>query len=372
MNFTKTQQQAIDHAKGNLQLIACAGSGKTEVVARRIANLLKPKKARPGNIVAFTFTDKAAAELKERIYDRCHEILGDVTGLAEMYVGTIHGFCLDLLMTEVPHYLKFEVLNAVQQSLFIDRHSTTSGLTTCDDLVGNALKRYRDTGIYGQALSILREADIVEAKLKGNTLLDGLEAYEGLLDERGYFDYSGILKAAVDVLVNHEDVRKRLGERIKHVIVDEYQDVNPIQEAIVWSLCDLGADVCVVGDDDQTIYQWRGSNVQNILTFADRYEKVTPVKLEENFRSSIGVVETARAFIEQNLERLPKAMKPTDAQDFEPGDLVALGFADPSEEARYIAETSKALHGVAVKDGRVGSVVAGGGCCRSAANWATC
>jgi len=93
------------------------------------------------------------------------------------------------------------------------------------------------------------------------------------------------MEAAVEVLNCEEGIRKRLAERIKHVIVDEYQDVNPLQEAIVWSLHELGAKICVVGDDDQTIYQWRGSDVQNILTFESRYPNVTQRRLEENFRS---------------------------------------------------------------------------------------
>src|SRR5262245_2415609 len=122
MNFTPNQLQAIGHHQGNLQLIACAGSGKTEVVARRVASLLRNGLA-PRNIVAFTFTDKAAAELKERIVTRCREELGEIHGMAEMYVGTIHAFCLELLKSEVPKYLKYDVLNEVQQSLFIDRHS---------------------------------------------------------------------------------------------------------------------------------------------------------------------------------------------------------------------------------------------------------
>ena len=103
MEFTQAQTQAIEQSEGNLQLIACAGSGKTEVVARRVVRLLASG-LKPGNIVAFTFTDKAAAELKERITTRCREALGDIPGMAEMYVGTIHGFCLDLLMAEAPQY----------------------------------------------------------------------------------------------------------------------------------------------------------------------------------------------------------------------------------------------------------------------------
>jgi DNA helicase-2/ATP-dependent DNA helicase PcrA len=112
----------------------------------------------------------------------------------------------------------------------------------------------------------------------------------------------------------------------------------------------LGAHICVVGDDDQTIYQWRGSNVQGILRFQKRYVKVTQVKLEENFRSSQGIVETARAFIEQNHERLSKKMQPTNAQDYETGDIVALSFDDPEQEAAYIAQNIQAMRGAVIKD----------------------
>jgi len=169
MKFTASQLKAINHPIENLQLIACAGSGKTEVVARRIAYLLNPKNKGallPRNIVAFTFTEKAAAELKDRILSRVKEAHGDIHGLVEMYVGTIHAFCLDLLMTEVPEYLKYGVLNEVQQILFVNRHSRQSGLTQSTDLKGTSLRRYVDTSRYVTALSVLREDDRVEAKLK--------------------------------------------------------------------------------------------------------------------------------------------------------------------------------------------------------------
>jgi DNA helicase-2/ATP-dependent DNA helicase PcrA len=355
MKLTDRQRQAIEHNGRNLQLIACAGSGKTEVVARRVVHLLTPGREgslAPRNIVAFTFTDKAAAELKERIVARTREALGELPGMAEMFVGTIHAFALELLKSEAPKYLKYEVLNEVQQGLFVDRHSKQSGLTASTDLTGSALRRYRDTAHYIAALSILREADLDEAKLAGCSVLDGLESYRDLLDGRGYLDYSSILDAAVDVLTNETSVRERLAERVRYVIVDEYQDVNPVQEAIVWSLHELGARICVVGDDDQTIYQWRGSDVENILTFDRRYPGVDQIPIEENFRSSDGVVETARPFIEHNKARLAKAMKPTGAQLYEAGDIVALSFTTPAEEAGYIAATAQALRGVAfVEDG---------------------
>src|SRR5262245_47170135 len=165
MILTTAQRRAIEHDRRNLQLIACAGSGKTEVVARRVVHLLNPGKPQsllPRNIIAFTFTDKAAAELKERIITRTRQALGEVTGLAEMFVGTIHAFCLELLKSETPKYLKYDVLNEVQQGLFVDRHSKQSGLTASTDLTGTALKRYRDTKHYIGALSILREAELVD------------------------------------------------------------------------------------------------------------------------------------------------------------------------------------------------------------------
>ena len=356
MNLTESQRQAIEHDGHNLQLIACAGSGKTEVVARRVVHLLTPEKAdslQPGNIIAFTFTEKAAAELKERIVTRTREALGEMTGMAEMFVGTIHAFCLELLKSESPKHLKYEVLNEVQQGLFVDRNSNKSGLTTSTDLSGAALRRYRDTRHYVTAISILREAVRDDTQFNGCSVLSGLETYQHLLDEKSYLDYSSILDEAVTLLTNDIGVRARLADRIKYVIVDEYQDVNPIQEAIVWSLHELGARICVVGDDDQTIYQWRGSDVDNILTFAERYPAVDQIPIEENFRSSDGIVETARLFIEQNAARLQKAMKKTGVQPYETGDIVALSFATPTEEAQHIVTTAQALRGVAfLEDGK--------------------
>jgi DNA helicase-2/ATP-dependent DNA helicase PcrA len=200
MNLTPSQRRAIEHAGRNLQLIACAGSGKTEVVARRVVHLLtpgRPDSLRPANIIAFTFTEKAAAELKERIVTRTREALGDLPGLAEMFVGTIHAFCLELLKSESPKHLKYEVLNEVQQGLFVDRSSSKSGLTTSTDLTGAALKRYKDTAHYVTALSILREAERVDPQLSGCSLLAGLASYERLLEEKSYLDYSSILEEAV-------------------------------------------------------------------------------------------------------------------------------------------------------------------------------
>jgi len=352
-SFTPNQKRAIEHRQGNLQLTACAGSGKTEVLANRVATLLDPKAEPaylPGNIAAFTFTEKAAGELKERIGKRVAERYGALIGMAELYVGTIHGFCLQLLQNEVPEFLKYGVLNEVQQVLLIDRNSRASGLTQTRTLKGEALKRYIDTSRYIQCLSILREAELDQSLLGDTTMAEGLAAYRALLEKKRYFDYTAILEHAVVRLETDPAVRGRIGGRLKHVIVDEYQDVNPIQERLVWALHGLGAQVCVVGDDDQTIYQWRGSDVGQILTFAKRYGEVTEITLAKNFRSSEAIVSVAREFIAQNKVRLPKAMETSDAQPFAKGDVCALAFADDQEEAAWLVKTIAELRGIAFTD----------------------
>lgn len=352
-SFTANQKRAIEHREGNLQLIACAGSGKTEVLANRVAMLLDPKATpahAPRNIAAFTFTEKAAGELKERIGRRVAERYGSLVGMAELYVGTIHGFCLDLLQNEVPEFLKYGVLNEVQQVLLIDRNSRASGLTQTKTLKGEALRRYVDTGRYIQCLSILREAELEQRLLSKTTMAEGLTAYRALLEKKRYFDYTAILEHAVVRLETDPAIRARVGERLKHVIVDEYQDVNPIQERLVWALHDLGARVCVVGDDDQTIYQWRGSDVRQILTFAKRYAPVEQVTLAKNFRSSEAIVSVAREFIAQNKVRLPKAMETSEAQPFDKGDVCAPAFSDDQEEAAWLVKTIAELRGIAFTD----------------------
>lgn len=355
MELTRDQQRAIEGRRANLQLIACAGSGKTEVVARRVAYLLDSRtspKLKPAEIVAFTFTNKAAAELKHRIQQRVSELPNPPLAMADLYIGTIHGYCAKLLQDHVTEYLKFETLNEMQQQLFLQRNSRASGLTETTTLRNRTLLRYgRDTKMYLNALNVLRE-DIVDYEVLDNcSVAEGLIRYEELLGAHSYFDYSAILKAAVEQIEAAGPLADQLQQQIKYVIVDEYQDVNPIQERLVVALHDLGARICIVGDDDQTIYQWRGSDVGNITSFRDRYPRVNRVVLQENFRSSEGVVATARDFISQIETRLPKQMQPASEQQYEAGDITALEFNSPAEEADWIAKQCRGMRGLAFGEG---------------------
>lgn len=348
MQYTDNQKEAIRTLDGNLQIIACAGSGKTQVISQRIANILRDKAGvgvGPANIVAFTFTDKAAGELKDRIHRLCKEQLGTDIGLAEMYVGTIHGFCLDLLQTYQHKYLKYSVLSDVQQRLLIDRHSRESGLSDLTTHDGKPLKRWVDSKLYQKLLSIIREAEVDDAALGNHPIRAALEKYRALLDQKCYLDYSTLLTEAVQSLATDQTLRDKIAERVKYLVVDEYQDVNPLQEVLIKLLHDLGAQVCVVGDDDQTLYQWNGSDIANILGFRDRYPAVAQIAMGENFRSSRGVVDTGRRVAEVNPDRLPKAMQSQQMQTYEQGDLLALQFDSPEEEAVWIVGKIQALRG---------------------------
>ena len=367
MDFTPAQDQAIATVDRNLLIVACAGSGKTEVISRRIAGLLDQPGVEPQHVVAFTFTEKAAGELKERIHSRIKAQHGsDVRGLAEMYIGTMHGYALDLLHSHVPEAFKYNVLNDVQTRLIIDRYSAKSGLTSTHHVVnGEAkpLRRYIHSRLYQQAMSILREDDVDLEGLRAD-VSEGFYKYLTLLSDHRYFDYTGIVHNAV-VLLEAEDgesdsilnLRKHVRDTIRYVVVDEYQDTNPVQERLIRGLTQFGANLCVVGDDDQTIYQWRGSAVTNILTLEDRYKDVERVTLNENFRSSSAIVEFARAFVDRipDDHRLPKRMVAAGHQRFDRGDLLATTFADPDAEAAWIADRIERLRGVPFQDTADGS-----------------
>ena len=353
IEYTISQQEAINYLDGNLQIIACAGSGKTQVISQRIVNILRekiPSGIIPSNIVAFTFTDKAAAELKNRIHKLTREQLGSSFGLAEMYVGTIHGFCLEMLQTYLFRFLKYSVLSEVQQRLLIDRYSNDSGLTDLVTTTGQRLSRWKDSKLYQKVLSIVREAQIDNSYISEHPINTALEKYHAVLDRKRYLDYSRILYEAVIALRVNLELKNKIASRVKYLIVDEYQDVNPLQEELIRQLHELGAQLCVVGDDDQTIYQWNGSNVDNILNFANRYPNVYKIPMAENFRSSKGIVETAKSVVERNTVRLPKDIISKEKQSFKYGDMLCLRFDDTNSEADWIAKKIIEMRGIRLEE----------------------
>lgn len=347
MGYTKNQLEAINTIDENLQIIACAGSGKTQVISERIVNILKSKPdVHPENILAFTYTEKAAAELKSRVLRLSQEQIGNIEGVANMYIGTIHGWCLRTLQDNILEYQKFSILDEIKLKLFVDRNFNRIGMT------GLNMQIYKDTGYFIQMMTIIRESEL--ALPLPNEIKLALEKYERLLIQNCYFDFTMIQTKLLEQLNSDKNFERSLAERLKYLIVDEYQDVNPIQEKIIAKLFSLGLNICVVGDDDQTIYEWRGSEISNIITFAEKYSKlgnqVKYIKLEDNFRSSKAVVETAEIVIKNNVIRLDKAMKAAGHQQYQRGDILYEQFTNTAGETEFIAKTINNLRGKVFKD----------------------
>ena len=337
---------AVKHRGSHLQIIASAGSGKTEVVSQRVADLLvggTPATA----IVAFTFTERAAAELRDRISERVSERLGQggLDRLGGLFVGTIHAYCFRLLQTHVPHYETYDVLDDHQLTAFLAREATRLNLKALDPA----------NRLFAAIASFLASLDVVE-----NELLDPVampDAFKTVLT--GFLDaleryrlltFGQQIVRAVREL-EREEVRASVLSQLRHLIVDEYQDVNPAQERLIGLLAGPQVEVCVVGDDDQAIYQWRGSNVANIVSFAQRYPGVATFEITANRRSRPGIVAAANAFAATIPNRLAKSM--VAVRDPSAGaDLAVWHADDEGREAGWIAELVLDLadNGVAFRD----------------------
>jgi DNA helicase-2/ATP-dependent DNA helicase PcrA len=213
-----------------------------------------------------------------------------------------------------------------------------------------SMQRFTDTGYFVQLMGILREAEFVDRSAVPQELFDALEAYETVLRKHCYLDFTMIMTRAIHYLKNDPIFRQKISKNIGYLIVDEYQDVNPIQEQIVRELYDLGANVCVVGDDDQTIFQWRGSHIDYIQKFTSRYSNVHSVVLDDNYRSSNAIVDVALKCISNNSHRLPKRMQAKSFQTYERGDILYNQFDSVDGENEFIIQSIRSLRGVSFTD----------------------
>ena len=352
--LTSEQKLAINHDTGHLRIIACAGSGKTEVVSRRIANIIK-KGAKPKSIVAITFTEKAAEELKMRVRSILDKECPNRADLGDMFVGTIHSFSSFILKELLPEFKSYDVLDEAQRVAFVSKYFNYKRLNLFAlQEIGkeNPLSYYKTVTRFLYSVDIMMREDIDPKELSNKHFAESFLEYQKLLHEEKYLDFSTMLYELVQRLKSDEILLKKINNQIKHVIIDEYQDVDRIQEQLL-EILSKGADsVCVVGDDDQCIFQWRGSNVENIVKFKERYEAkkyvVTDVNLDTNFRSTEAVIHTAREFIKNNLQRLrTKSMKssPKLERKYEEGDIQHVHFDNETQEFDFIVEKIRELQG---------------------------
>lgn len=344
--YSKEQLDAINHKNGNLQIIACAGSGKTEAVSMKIANLVK-NGIDPESIVAFTFTEKAAAELGSRIRDAVRRTSSGIMTLGNMYVGTIHGFCFKLLKEFVPKYQNFDPLEERTRVSFLAQKMIYEELKL-DGLGVNG--KYNSINEFCKNIDALREEEITSEDLQDSPLRESMSRYESMIEEKKVLDFTSMLYLTLKVL-GDKSVLKKVREKYRYVIVDEYQDVNRIQEKIISLICGKDGNLTVVGDDDQSIYQWRGADVDNMIHFEERYNKVKPVKLEHNYRSTEHIISNANMLIKKNRKRLPKEMKKGNKNNAaEKGDCYLIHFDTREEEADWIVAKIRSLVGTEFKD----------------------
>lgn len=340
-NLTDEQYKAVVDESKYILCLACAGSGKSRTLAYKIAYLIF-KGEDPESIVAFTFTEKAAESIKRRVAEALRKFGLSENFIGAMFIGTLDAFCQKLLGNIDARYRQYDVLDQNGLFLFV-------------------LSRFYQLGLRHQkgvwSFNTIRDLTAAWQTINNeNILLDDIIEFDPELHDKlvnmsqkllhdGYMDFSYAIRLIVNEL---KKIQKREGsyiEKYKYLLVDEYQDINPVQEEFIKTFASFLDMLLVVGDDDQAIYGWRGANVQNILTFKDRYTDVSVHRLLINFRSTNAIVQTANSFVQAtlNFERLPKIINSHSDGNIQ--DLRKLWFERREEEAAWIAQRIKSLIG---------------------------
>lgn len=357
LKLTDSQEAAIEHESGRLRVIACPGSGKTEIIARRVAKLIE-KGEQPEGIVAITFTEKAAEELKRRIRKILDQECPERTDFGGMFIGTIHAFSLDLLRELDPYYRTFDVLDEAKRVAYISKGDVYYQKVKLVRLEkAEKLKHYQVIYRFLKSVDITLMERIDPADLSNTRFRECLEDYLRTTKEDRYFDFTTIIHRLVKELKEHPEKVPLTLHRTRHIIVDEFQDVDKLQNELIELLSKNARSVCVVGDDDQGIYNWRGTDVgimRNFCPAGGKGKECTDIPLNINFRSTDGVVNLSRRFIEHNATRLPKKMVHNGELErrYEKGDIQYGLFDSEKQELDYIVSKIRELNGTDFLDKR--------------------
>jgi len=326
--LNEPQRVAVLHGEGPLLILAGAGSGKTRVLTHRIAYLLATGQARPDEILAITFTNKAAQEMRERV-----ELLVGARTRA-MWLMTFHAACARMLRADA-HRLGY-----TRQFTIYDQADARRLVKRCIEELDVDPKRFTPGAIHHEisdAKNKLRDAESY-GELVGSyfeqTVVDVYRMYESELHRMNAMDFDDLLVRAVNVMELFPEVRERYASAFRHVLVDEYQDTNHAQYRWLQLIAGAHRNICVVGDDDQSVYGFRGADVRNILDFEDDFPDAKVVKLEQNYRSTQTILDAANAVISNNRGRMGKALW----TDLGAGDPIHLReLEDEHAEARFVA-----------------------------------
>jgi DNA helicase-2/ATP-dependent DNA helicase PcrA len=351
-NLTESQNSAALDDASRVLCLACAGSGKSRTLAFRIARLMAEGYT-PESIVAFTFTNKAAESIKRRVSYALSEAEFDPKMVGSMFIGTIHSYCGNILQEMDARYQQFDQLDNNRLKLYlISRYS---------DLRLSEL-RYRggsDTGYFKTIRKVSNAWKTLNNEMAGTyevreyhpLLANILDRLKERLDQDYYIDFSMMVRQVVEALEDENEDALRVVESVRHVMCDEYQDVNPAEESLIRRLDEHTESLFVVGDDDQSIYAWRGADVQNIITFGNRYPGEPSVHtLSRNFRSTNAIVSAANVFISDYFGPARVSKNPEAEHNRTPRDIRTLHFDNRPEEAEWVADRIDELLGTAYEE----------------------
>ena len=329
-NLNKAQKEAVLHLDGPLLIVAGAGSGKTKVLTSRIAHIIKVKKAFPNQILSVTFTNKAAKEMQNRV----SKILGSAAiGLS--WLGTFHSICAKLLRkhaTAANLNSNFTIIDTDDQTRLIKNICKAENIDIkqlAPRFILAIIDRWKNKGYYPSEV-IINKKDIYE-----KTILPLYKIYQQKLTDLNSCDFGDLILHTVKILENYPDIRQIYSNNFKYILVDEYQDTNFIQSKWLSLLSEKNKNLCCVGDDDQSIYSWRGAEIKNFLEFDQVYKNTKVIRLEQNYRSSQNILSVASNLIANNENRVGKTLTTT----MEEGDLVKLNcFKNGKDEAIGISD----------------------------------
>jgi DNA helicase II / ATP-dependent DNA helicase PcrA len=329
-NLNEAQKEAVTHLYGPLLIVAGAGSGKTKVLTSRIAHIIAEKKAFPNQILAVTFTNKAAKEMQNRVSN----ILGaGATGLS--WLGTFHSICAKLLRkhaSAVNLNSNFTIIDVDDQIRLIKNICKAENIDVkqlAPRYVLAIIDKWKNKGQYPNEVTI-NHKDIYE-----KTILPVYKIYQQKLTDLNVCDFGDLILHTVKILEKNDDIREIYSRNFKYILVDEYQDTNYIQSRWLNLLAQKNKNLCCVGDDDQSIYSWRGAEIKNFLEFDQIYENTKVIRLEQNYRSSQNILSVASNLIANNQNRVEKTLTTT----MEQGDLVKLNcFKNGKDEAIGVSD----------------------------------
>lgn len=349
-NLTEEQLDAAVDNTNEILCLACAGSGKSRTLAYRIARLIAEGN-KPESIVAFTFTEKAAESIKRRVAEALDKCGINVAIVGAMYIGTIHSYCQNLLGEMNARYRQFEVLDENGLKLFLLSRYWNIGLKEVQE--ANEARMFETISQVSNAWKIandeLIDFDVIEGY--DEELANSLKLINERLIKDQYIDFSLMVRLVVDALLEDKVEINRALSSVKYLMVDEYQDVNPSQEKLIQGIYKRVGSLFVVGDDDQSIYGWRGADVRNIIDFEQRFPKCAIHNLSTNFRSTDSIVQSSNKFIQVELSTQRIDKNPISHSD---GNIQHFGnfwFETKEEEATWIANRINQLLGTKYIDG---------------------